>query len=326
MNCFLHSLKRQVWTISRKTSFKEQMFRTLNSLNRFGQSKYQAKQESYRQGNKGKVEGIYSKKTMQDYKKVAEQFQSWAKSKGYHFHSLCDVSDAHIKQYLTERQTEGRSAWTVSHDLSALNKIFHREITKKDAGLQARHNSNIKNNRGFGNNYRTSVYQRNEAMTSFLSATGIRRQSITTISPADAIRNNQGTVIGFHVVEKGGKHRNCYVIKGKQADITSFVDKHLSNRGNTPFWNKVDKNLNTHWYRGEYANALYNDLIIARNNRQDYFEGYRDTFVNASKLEQATSGHGTVTKGYDTECLAVVSQNLGHNRIDVVYTNYLSRY
>lgn len=312
--------------MSRKTSFKEQMFRALNTLNRFGQSKYQAKQESYRQGNKGKVEGIYSKKTMQDYKKVAEQFHTWAKSKGYHFHSLSEVSDGHIKQYLTERQADGRSAWTVSHDLSALNKIFHRTISKQETGLQARRNADIKNNRGFGSNYRASVYQKNEALTAFLSATGIRRQSITSISPANAIRSDSGTVIGFHVVEKGGKARNCYVIKSKQADITAFVDKHISTHGNKPFWNKVDKNLNTHWYRGEYAHTLYNDLVNAHNSKQDYFEGYRDTFVNSSKLEQVTSGHGAITKGYDTESLAIVSQNLGHNRIDVVYSNYLSRF
>lgn len=320
------SPERLVAIMSRKTSFKEQMFRALNALNRFGQSKYQAKQESYRQGTKGKVEGIYSKKTMQDYKKVAEQFNTWAKSKDYHFHSLSEVSDEHIKQYLTERQADGRSAWTVSHDLSALNKIFHRDISKKDAGLQARRNADIKNNRGLGNNYRASVYHKNEALTSFLSATGIRRQSITTISPTNAIRNEKGTVIGFSVVEKGGKARNCYVIRNKQAEITAFVDKHISTHGNKPFWNKVDKNLNTHWYRGEYAHTLYNDLVSAHNNRQDYFDGYRDTFVNASKLEQATNGHGAITKGYDTESLAIVSQNLGHNRIDVVYSNYLNRF
>lgn len=312
--------------MSRKTSFKELMFRSLNSRNCFGQSKYQAKQESYRQGNRGKVEGIYSKKTMNDYKKVAEQFQGWAKSKGFRFCSLSDVSDSHIMQYLTEQQTQGKSAWTVSRDLSALNKIFDRSITKKDAGLDSRHNADIKNNRGFGKNYRPSVYQKNKTLTSFLSATGIRRQSITSIKPDNAIRNKDGTIIGFRVVEKGGKSRNCYAIKDRQAELTAFVDKQLATKGNKPFWNKVDKNLNTHWYRAEYANTLYNDLITAKNHKEDYFEGYRDTFVNVGKFEQATEEHGAITKGYDTESLAVVSQNLGHNRIDVVYTNYLGRF
>jgi len=312
--------------MSRKTSFKEQMFRALNALNCYGQSKYQAKQESYKQGNKGKVKGIYSKKTMQDYKQVAEQFQSWSKTKGYNFKSLADVSDSHILQYLTERQAQGKSSWTISKDLSALNKIFNKNITKKDSGLRSRKNSDIKNNRGLGNNYRSSIYKKNKELTDFISATGIRRQSVTVINPSNAIRDKVGVVIGFSVIEKGGKHRNCYVIKGKQEAVTSFVNKHLSQKGNQPFWTKVDKNLNTHWYRAEYARTLYNDLITANNHRQDYFEGYRDTFVNSQRLAQATDGHGQITKGYDTEALAVVSQNLGHNRIDVVYSNYLSRF
>lgn len=312
--------------MSRKTSFKEQMFRALNALNCFGQSKYQAKQESYRNGNKGKVKGIYSKKTMSDYKKVAEQFQSWSKTKGYNFKSLADVSDNHILQYLKERQNTGKSAWTISRDLSALNKIFSRELSKKGTGLKSRKNSDIKNNRGFGNNYRPSIYKKNKELTDFLSATGIRRQSITVVSPADAIRDGQGVVIGFSVVEKGGKPRNCYVIKSKQNDITSFVDKHQSKSGNKPFWSKADKNLNTHWYRAEYAKALYSDLVSAQNNKQDYFNGYRDFFVNSSRLELTTKRHKQTVKGYDVECLGVVSQCLGHNRIDVVYSNYLSRF
>lgn len=312
--------------MSRKTSFKEQMFRALNALNCFGQSKYQAKQESYRNGNKGKVKGIYSKKTMSDYKKVAEQFQSWSKTKGYNFKSLADVSDNHILQYLKERQDTGKSAWTISRDLSALNKIFSRELSKKGTGLKSRKNSDIKNNRGFGNNYRPSIYKKNKELTDFLSATGIRRQSITVVSPADAIRDGQGVVIGFSVVEKGGKPRNCYVIKSKQNDITSFVDKHQSKSGNKPFWSKADKNLNTHWYRAEYAKALYSDLVSAQNNKQDYFNGYRDFFVNSSRLELTTKRHKQTVKGYDVECLGVVSQCLGHNRIDVVYSNYLSRF
>lgn len=312
--------------MSRKTSFKELMFRSLNTKNCFGQSKYQAKQISYRNGQGGKVQGIYSKKTMQDYKNVAIRFHQWTKTKGYKFSGLDNVTDNHIIEYLTERQSAGKSAWTVSKELSALNKIFDRNISKKNTSLNPRRNDNIKNNRGFGNNYRNSVYRNNKELISFISATGIRRQSVTVITPTDAIRNEVGTVIGFRVKEKGGKTRNCYVIKNKQKDITAFVDKHLSSHGNKPFWNKVDKNLNTHWYRGEYAHILYNDLLIAKHNEQDYFEGYRDSFVNTSKLEQITSGHKETTKGYDTATLAVVSQNMGHNRIDVVYSNYLNRY
>lgn len=302
------------------------MNRALNALNCFGQSKYEAKQKSYEQGNKGKVQGIYSKKTMSDYKQVADHFNTWAKSKGYHFKALSDVSNSHIMEYLSERQNAKKSAWTTSKELSALNKIFGRSITKKEAGLNARRNADIKNNRGLGNNYRNSIYKQNKALTEFISATGIRRQSVATICPTNAIPNNEGTVIGFRITEKGGKSRNALVLKSKQEQITSFVNDSISRNGNQPFWNTPSKNLNTHWYRGEYANALYNELKQAKTDGQDYYGGYRSAFINESKYEQSTKGHNETTKGYDTECLALVSQSLGHNRIDVVYSNYLSRF
>lgn len=312
--------------MSRKTSFKEQMFRALNVKNCFGQSKYLAKQESYKNGGQGKVFGIYSKKTMADYKNVATQFSQWQKSKGYNFHSLNDVTPSVIIEYLSERQNNKYSAWTISRDLSALNKIFSTTISKKEAGLASRCSKDIKNNRGFGNNYRPSVYARSKDITTFIAATGVRRQSLTTLSNDNAIRNTNGVIIGFSVIEKGGKPRNCYVRNQYQKVITDHVDNHLKTKGNTPFWSKVDKNLNTHWYRSEYAQGLYNDLANAKANNEDYFNGYRETFINDYSLSKATDGHNPTTKGYDTEILAIVSQNLGHNRIDVVYTNYLGKF
>lgn len=313
--------------MSRKTSFKEQMFRVLNSKNCFGQSKYQAKQESYLNGNNGKVSGIYSKKTMKDYKQIATQFNAWQKSKGYNFQSIKEITPTVITEYLLERQNDNYSAWTLSKDLSALNKIFNTSITKKDVGLCSRHSANIKNNRGLGNNYRNSVYTNptNKEIIAFIQATGVRRQSLTTVSPSNAIYDTKGTVIGFSVIEKGGKFRNCYVRKDCQQTITDFVSQHSATKGNQPFWNKINKNLNTHWYRGDYAKGLYNDLLNAKNHGQDYFDGYRDKFINPTKLATATKNHKSTTKGYDTEVLAMVSQNLGHNRIDVIYTNYLGR-
>ena len=117
------------------------------------------------------------------------------------------------------------------------------------------------------------------------------------------------------------------MLKSKQAEITKFVNESISKNGNAPFWSVPSKNLNTHWYRGQYANSLYEELQTAKNSGQDYYNGYRSTFINESKFEQAIQGHGETTKGYyDTECLALVSQSLGHNRIDVVYSNYLSRF
>ena len=305
--------------MSRKTSFKEQMFRILNSKNAFGQSKYLAKQESYRQGNKGKVDGIYSKKTMKDYKAVAEQFNSWQKDKGYNFHSINDVTQSVIVEFLKDKQDKNYSSWSISRDQSALNKIFNLSITKKDNGLNSRHNDDIKNNRGLANNYRYSTLARNKEIISFITASGVRRQSLTVIRPHDIIRNADNVVIGVKVIEKGGRSRNAYIRNEFQTQITAFVDNHISAKGNQPFWNKVDKNLNTHWYRAEYANGLYLSLLNAKNSNTDYFKGYRDCFINERNFQNAIKGKKDTIKGYDTESLALVSQSLGHSRVDVVY-------
>ena len=64
-------------------------------------------------------------------------------------------------------------------------------------------------------------------------------------------------------------------------------------------------------------------MLNAKENGLDYFKGYKDLFINQSKFMNAIKGHSQKVKGYDVECLAMVSQNMGHNRIDVVYTNYL---
>lgn len=312
--------------MSRKTSFKEQMFRVLNSKNSFGQSKYLAKQESYRNGNKGKVDGIYSKKTMSDYKAVAEQFNSWQKDNGYNFHSISEVNQSVIVEYLTQRQNNGYSAWTISRDQSALNKIFNMSITKNECGLASRHSADIRNNRGLANNYRISVNEKSKDIIDLICATGIRRQSITKVTPNDFIRNRDNVIVGVRVTEKGGKTRCAFVRKQYQEKVTAFIDNHYNNKGNAPLFTSVSKNLNTHWYRAEYANGLYNDLVNAKNNGTDYFNGYRDVFVNASKLDTVTSGKNKTTKGYDSECLCMTSMCLGHNRVDVVYTNYLVRF
>lgn len=309
--------------MGRGISFREQMRRTLNHKNRFGQSRQDAKQESRKNGRGGRVDGIYGKKTMNDYKAVSDQFDAWQKQKGYRFRDMKEVQTRHLTEYLSERQEKGCSAWTLSRDMAALNKIFGTSLTKKETGLKARHSADIKNNRGFGKNYSPTVYRRNQEMTDFIHATGIRRQSTSVIRPSDALRGADNTVVGFHVKEKGGKERNCCVLKEWREEITRLVDARQEEHGNSPLFGAPDKNLNTHWYRAQYARDLYDGLSRAEREGKDYYDGYRSTFLDYGKLEKAVYGHPAVTKGLNTQILAEVSQQLGHNRIDVVYTNYL---
>lgn len=312
--------------MGRGIAFKEQLFRVLNNKNCFGQSKYLAKKESYQNGNKGKVNGIYSKKTMSDYKTVAKLFNDWQKQRGYRFKDIKEVKELHLIEFLKERQSKGMSAWTGSRDMSALNKIFGTSLTKVSAGLTSRKMNDIKNNRGLSNNYRSSVYAKNKDIIDFVGACGVRRGSLTIITPKDFIRDEKGICYAVHVKEKGGRERNSYILSSKQVAITDFVNTHMQTNGTElGFWDKIDKNLNVHWYRAEYAENLYSELKECKENGNKYMNGRFQEVINISKLEQAVSKYGDKTKGHDTELLGIVSQSLGHNRIDVM-NHYIGKF
>ena len=216
------------------------------------------------------------------------------------------------------------SAYTHSKDLSAINKILDTRYTVKEFGLPQRSYMFVGNNRGFAIRD-TSDALRNREQLDFVRATGIRRESIATITPAQAIRDSQGQVIGFHVTEKGGRERNAVVIEQERVRITELVNQREQETGkNIPMFNTVDSNANPHFARREYAQQLYSDLRQASEQERDYYAGMRDTFINQANYERAISRYSKETiKGYERDVLAEVSQNLGHNRIDVVLYHYL---
>jgi hypothetical protein len=200
-------------------------------------------------------------------------------------------------------------------------------LTKSEVGLKERQTKDILNNRGLRNECaNSSLYQRNRDITDFVTATGVRRQSLTVITPKDFLRDGNGLVYGVRVKEKGGKKRCCYVLDSHQQAITDFVNSRMVQKGkDAPLWDKVNKNINTHWFRAEYAEQLYKELEQSKFNGEEYFNGKYDEFINQLKLETATRRYVSTCKGYDTNLMAMVSQELGHNRIDVIYTNYLGK-
>lgn len=158
-----------------------------------------------------------------------------------------------------------------------------------------------------------------------MRATGIRRQSIATITPEQAIRNASCQVIGFNVIEKGGRERNCVVLEQERQRITELVNQKSTEQGaNAPMFRAVDSNANPHYARREYAQALYTDLKLAHEQRYDYYDGLRSRFINEQALDKAVSRYNNeIVRGYDGDVMGEVSQNMGHNRIDVILYHYL---
>lgn len=142
--------------------------------------------------------------------------------------------------------------------------------------------------------------------------TGIRRSSVTKITPESFIRNNLGQCVAIKVKEKGGKERISPILSNFRGSITDIVNN--VKEGETIF-KKFTTKINAHALRREYASNLYNEL--EQGQHKDYKEyGLQKAWNRGVKTEGDF-------RGYNAENLAVVSQALGHNRLDVVIYNYI---
>lgn len=248
-------------------------------------------------------------------------FSDYLKTKG--IRNIDEITRDHVQGFMLSRVNN--SAYTHSKDLSAINKILDTRYTVKEFGLPQRSYRNVENNRGLAIRD-TSDAERNREQLSFVYATGIRRESIATITPSQAIRDAQGQVIGFNVIgEKGGRERNSVVLEQERPRITELVNQRELEFGkNTAMFSAVDSNANPHHARREYAQQLYKDLKQANEQERDYYSGMRDRFINLQHLQKAISRYSNEkVKGYERDILAEISQNLGHNRIDVILYHYL---
>lgn len=297
-------------------NIKIELNRRIDGLLRIGEKKVKNDKS-----NPNRAEGIHSVRTADTYRAVANSFGDFLKSQGVK--TIADIERQHIQAYMESRAD--LSAYTHSRDLSAINKLLDTRYTLRDFGFQDRKYSAITNNRGLSR-YDTSEANRNREQLSFVRATGIRRQSIATVTPSQAVRNADGQVIGFHVIEKGGRERNCVVLEQDRQRITELVNQKIAEQGaNTPMFKAVDRNANPHYARREYAQALYADLKQAHEQGRDYYDGLRDSFIRQEAFDKAISRYDKteIRGGFDRDTLAEVSQNMGHNRIDVILYHYL---
>jgi hypothetical protein len=103
---------------------------------------------------------------------------------------------------------------------------------------------------------------------------------------------------------KGGKKRLVEVI-GHKNHVVRMCQ--LAGSGNV--FPKVHSAFDEHFYRGNYAKNLYKQYerdLNALSKQEKYF------------CRKDMKGHV-----FDREAMRITSENLGHNRIDVIANNYL---
>lgn len=263
---------------------------------------------------------IHSVNTAESYRDTVDQFAKFLKEKHedvWNGKDLSNITKEISYQFLQEREEQGLSAWTISKDLSALNKLLEQDLTKKEADLSYRNTDNITRSRVERDHDKSYNANNYKDQLEFSKAFGLRRESICKGQYAVKdislfIRDNK---VYCSVIEKGGRHREAQCLKGYQEAILNKYNvlereslnkeqfKDLYSSSNNRLFDRYTTKIDNHAIRAEYATKLYNQILEEKGiDKQDY--SYK-------------------SKTFDAEALREVSNALGHSRISVVAMHYI---
>ena len=300
------------------------MHNKINSLLRIGESKHLAKQvyKEYCEANNlpynpAKSPFIHSVSTADAYRQTIKEFCAWLKTEKpevWKTKNLSNIDKKICYEYLQTREKQGCSAWTISKDMSALNKVLDLNLNKKEGNLQERSLKDITRSREtctHDQKYNSANYSN---QIEFAKAFGVRRESICggqfQVKENSLFKSN-GKVY-CSLIEKGGRYREAPCLAKYQSSIESkyniqeresltkeqFIEAYYNSNSDYLFNNYTSK-IDNHSFRAEYATNLYRELAEQKENLQ---KNYRD---------------------YDSVILKEVSEALGHSRINVVVDHYL---
>ena len=319
--------------LSAATRLTKGLQHNLYAQAKLGQSKHAAKataKKKYleehgnlRGYNPGKVDGIFSVGTMTTYLGEMPDFAEFCGLQGAK--RMSDLTETMGAEYLQAMDTAGASAWSISVAAAAINKALGWGLSPSELGLKARRKADIVRSR-LSREHDKRDFSKYEPQITFAQGTGVRRMSITKVRPCDCVRDANGTVIGVHVTEKGGRHRIAPVLNDYRQKITDIVDKAAAKNGDdAPIFTTYDTHIDNHRFRAEYAAALLHQLEDERAAGQPLFGGaFR--LSDYCHLRGKDAKRKAVTSGHDTDLLGAVSGALGHNRLEIITRHYLYLY
>jgi hypothetical protein len=303
----------------RKKNFIIQFNEIINSKIKIGMSRQDAKID-YRNRMKSlgekpnnlKSDFIHSVKTADTYRESIIKFGKWIKlnqPEVWKSKDLKKVTREVSYIYLKEQESQGKSAWTISRDMASINKVLNLNLNKKEGHLKKRSLMDIKRSRTDSNTKLSkSVLDKNKNQIILAKATGVRRESITNLTPSSFIWHN-GKVVAVRVewihdgkihYEKGGRFRLAPVLKKYQTDIAKILKDKEPDK---PIFQNYSRKVDNHSFRSGYAISRYKELVDLKSKyRKQIKNNYRN---------------------YDRDIIQAVSRNLGHNRLAVVVEHYL---
>lgn len=285
--------------IPKQKSIAFQIEKGYSSKFAFGESKHEAKQ------NGTASEKIYSYNTAKNYMACMNRFANYCKAE----HNEKNVSNMrqYADEYIQKMKDEGKSAYTQKQLVSSFTKFYGDKSTDY-ISTDKRERTNITRSRNEVVRDKHFSEDRNKELVDFCKSTGLRRCELERLKGTDLKQTSDGQ---YYLdirgeTTKGGRPRQTIII----GDVDNVVNK-CQEAGSGLVWGKVHNACDVHSYRHDYAYDLY-----MQNARDVDTLDNKEVWICKNEL---TGLH------LDKEAMKIVSNNLGHNRLDVT-VNYLSHY
>ena len=288
---------------NRKTLVR-QVQETLESKLSIGHSRHEAKKAGTDQ------EQIFSWNSFQTYMKHACYFVKWCKEN----HGCKTLAECrpHADEWLQSRFH--LSPYTVTMERSSLAKLYG-EPGENFVEVPKRHRSEIQRSRGEAMRDKHFSEIRNADIVAFCRGTGLRRSELELVTGDRLYQENGKTFLRIDRGTKGGRPRSVPVI----GDV-GRIRELCRSAGSGRVFPRVPGGMDVHSYRAEYATALY--LQHARPIDSIPVDRITKTGRRYRSQVYCCRGDKAGVK-YDREALFIVSQALGHNRVEVVPQHYL---
>ena len=283
----------------------------LDSLNKFGSSKYEAKQELMKAGitKSGDIAqntGIYSENTMNNYINAGVQAFQYIREE-FGIKDITKITGEHIKSYLEQRASEVEYK-TLKIDMAGINKLEQAinnynntdvdfrsavEDFRQDIKLDTEYIQNINESRALLEPEKVinSIENESHKLVADMQLNyGFRINEVAKIDLDKQLNNNI-----LSVQAKGGQIINKELNQEHLSKLQELSSNGIFNINKLEYGNDLKNacEVNSEYYTGSHA--------LRHNYAQNQFESYAKAGMSYN------------------ECLRATAEDLGHHREDITH-------
>lgn len=283
----------------------------LNDLNKFGSSKYEAKQELYKagitkSGDIAQQTGIYSENTMKNYINAGVQAFQYIRDE-FGIKDITKITGEHIRSYLEQRSSEVEYQ-TLKIDMAGINKLEQAinnynntnvdfrsfvEEFRQDIKLDKEYTQNINESRALLEPEKVinSIENESHKLAADMQLNyGFRINEVAKIDLNKQLNNNT-----LSVQAKGGQTISKELSQEHLSKLQELSSNGIFNINKLEYGNDLKNacEVNSEHYTGSHA--------LRHNYAQNQFETYAKAGMSYN------------------ECLRATAEDLGHHREDITH-------